>query len=101
MLASESVKVGDTVICMIDEWRKGSKECFDCSVLIKENKGVEVLYLSGYRSRNDFVEWDDVIAKVDMSQPLIHVGAFEGHFLPFESVSVQQSSTEQMNKEVL
>jgi hypothetical protein len=87
MLAIDNVKEGDVVIAMIDEWRDGSVNAFDCNVLDINDKGVEVVYLSGYRSRNDFVEWGNVVAKVDKSKPVVSVanGTFSGHFMSFES----------------
>lgn len=80
-----AIKTGDTVICMIDEWRRGEKQAFDGTVTWKNERGVDVCYLSGYRSRNDFVEWGDVVAKLDMRCKRVTVadGAFEGHFRVF------------------
>lgn len=82
-----SVSVGDTLICMIDEWNRGDKQAFDGHVTWKNERGVDVCYLSGYRSRNDFVEWQDVVAKLDMRCKRVSVadGAFEGHFRVFAS----------------
>jgi hypothetical protein len=76
------VKPDDVLICMIDEWGKGEKEAFDCHITSIRKAGVDVCYLSGYRSRNDFVPWADVVARVDMTRPIIRVadGAFRGHF---------------------
>jgi len=81
------VKVDDVVICLIDEWKTGKKTAFDCNVLSKNEKGVDVVYLSGYRSRNDFVEWDDIVAKVDKSLPWISLAkeySFSGNFHVFK-----------------
>jgi hypothetical protein len=78
------VMVGDTVICLIDEWRSGRKNSFDGTVLSKNEKGTEVAYLSGYRSRNDFVEWNDVVAKVDLSLPMVSTHGFVGQFRVFK-----------------
>ena len=82
-----SVSVGDTLICMIDEWNRGDKQAFDGTVTWKNQRGVDVCYLSGYRSRNDFVEWKDVVAKLDLRCKRVRVadGAFEGHFQVFAS----------------
>lgn len=81
------VSKGDTLICMIDEWRLGAKQAFDGNVISKTEKGVELCYLSGYRSRNDFVEWKDVVAKLDLRCKRVKVadGAFVGHFRVFEN----------------
>ena len=78
------VMVGDTVICLIDEWRSGRKNSFDGTVLSKNEKGAEVVYLSGYRSRNDFVEWNDVVAKVDLQLPRVSAHGFVGQFRVFK-----------------
>jgi len=79
------IMVGDTVICLIDEWRSGRKKSFDATVMSKTEKGVDVLYLSGFRSRNDFVEWVDIIAQVDLSLPRVSLGdhGFIGNFRVF------------------
>lgn len=87
MKPNENIKVGDTLICMIDEWGRGEKSAFDGHVTWMNSRGVDVSYLSGYRSRNDFVPWADIVAKLDMSQPRVLVadGAFEGHFAVFSA----------------
>jgi hypothetical protein len=87
MLAKGNVKEGDVIIAMIDEWRNGEKSAFDGNVLFVNDKGAEVVYLSGYRSRNDFVEWANIVAKVDRRKPVISVadGTFSGNFMEFES----------------
>ena len=78
-----TVELGDTVICMIDEWRSGTKSDFDGTVTAFNDKGVDVLYLSGYRSRNDFVPWADVLAKLDRRADRVQVPgtSYEGHFV--------------------
>lgn len=81
----DEIKEGDTIICMIDEFNNGNKSSFDCTVLSKLNNGFDVIYLSGYRSRNDFVSLNDVIAKVDLSQPVVSVKGFSGHFKVFKN----------------
>lgn len=85
MSAEDSVNVHDTIICLIDEYRSGKKSAFDCHVLQKNERGVDVIYLSGYRSRNDFVEWAVILAKVDKSLPSVSLGnhGFSGHFNVF------------------
>ena len=85
MSAEDSVNVHDTIICLIDEYSSGKKLAFDCHVLLKNAKGVDVVYLSGYKSRNDFVEWPDILAKVDKSLPVVGLGnhGFSGHFNVF------------------
>lgn len=80
------IKKSDVLICMIDEYRQGKKDAFDCHIISMKENGVDVCYLSGYRSRNDFVPWTDIVAKVDMEQPVILIadGAFRGHFTVFD-----------------
>lgn len=83
----ETVKENNVIICMIDEWNNGDKSAYDCRAHTMNSEGVNVVYLSGYRSRNDFVKWEDVVAKVDKRKPEIIVanGAFKGHFLEFKA----------------
>lgn len=83
----QNVKPDDTVICMIDEWNDGTKSAFDGAVISVDDEGVEVIYLSGYRSRNDKVKWEDVKAKVDERKPWVDLRKllspdvpFTGHF---------------------
>ena len=83
---SKVLKVGDTVIFYVDEWGNGKKEVFDGNIVYISPKGYDILYLSGYRSRNDLVQAEDIIAKLDMTKPVIKVadGTFNGHFDTFE-----------------
>lgn len=85
---ADTVKVGDTLICLIDEWRRGKKDGFDGEVLSIDDDGVNVVYLSGYRSRNDHVPWEDIIARPCESEPYISLspwGApFRGQFEVFQ-----------------
>jgi hypothetical protein len=74
---------------MIDEYNDGNKCSFDGHVQAIDDKGVDVLYLGGYRSRNDFVHWADIVAKVDEKMPHISLKkevGFSGHFLKFEAI---------------
>lgn len=69
---------------MIDEWGKGEQDAFDCHITSIRKDGVDVCYLSGYRSRNDFVPWADVVARVDKSRPWVQLEiGFSGHFEVF------------------
>lgn len=79
-------KEGDTIIFRVDEYRNGNVMEMDGNVLYQTPKGVEVLYLSGYRSRNDLIEWKDIIAKVDLSKPRVKLenAPFSGHFHVFQ-----------------
>lgn len=86
--AKSCVSIDDVVICMIDEWKDGKKSPFDCHILSIEENGIDTLYLSGFRSRNDFVSWQDIIAKFDMSFPWVQLDqgfGFSGHFQVFKS----------------
>ena len=89
MKAKDSIKVGNTVIFFVDEYRKGKKEEFDGQVQSIREDGVSVIYLSGYRSRNDFIPWEDVVAKVDGRKPYkrLERASYSGKFLVFEEVA--------------
>ena len=84
-MKAKHIKKDDTVICKIDEWRDDNPSWFDGTVISKNKKGVDVLYLSGYRSRNDFVEWKDICAVVDMSLPWVSIPdvPYQGNFRIF------------------
>lgn len=79
------LKKGDTVICMISEYRVDQKRAFDCTVQHVSDKGASVCYLSGYKSRNDDVPWADIVAKVDKTKPWVQLDdiPFSGSFHVF------------------
>lgn len=83
--SEETIKKEDVIIFSVDEYRNGNKQEFDGNVLFVKEDGAEVIYLSGHRSRNDLIPWEDIIAKVDMSQPRVKLenAPFSGHFLVF------------------
>ena len=85
MNIKESLKVGNTVIFSVDEYRDGNKRQFDGHVQIIGDAGIDVIYLSGYKSRNDFIKWEDVIAKVDMRRKWVKLKSapFSGNFQVF------------------
>jgi hypothetical protein len=85
--SADKINKEDTLICMIDEWNKGVKESFDCHITSFSETGVNVMYLSGFRSRNDFVLWEDVVAKVDLEKPWIDLEgtAYKGNFEVFNT----------------
>lgn len=86
MIASqESIKKGNTIIFNVDEYRDGNIDQFDGHVLSVSDQGVSVVYLSGYKSRNDDICWKDVIAKLDKRRPWIKLSQapFSGHFAEF------------------
>ena len=89
----ETIKVGNTLIFKCDEYRDGHICEFDGTVQMISEKGVEVIYLSGYKSRNDFIPWKDIVAKVDKRLPYVSLKdvAFSGHFLVFSGYDVQDN----------
>jgi hypothetical protein len=89
MVANEAcVKKGDTIIFNVDEYRDGSIDQFDGHVLSASDQGVSVVYLSGYKSRNDDISWSDVIAKLDKRKPYIKLkrAPFSGHFVEYDLI---------------
>ena len=85
--SKESIKVDDVIIFRVDEWRDGTKTEFDGNVQSVRDDGLDLIYLSGHRSRNDFIPWSDVIAKVDRSQPRVKLdnAPYSGNFLQFDN----------------
>lgn len=81
-----NIKVGNVLIFLVDEWNTGSSTEMDGHVQIIDDLGVHVIYLSGYRSRNDFIPWNDIIAKVDKRRKWVSLGefAYKGNFLVFD-----------------
>ena len=79
--SQENIKVKNIIICFIDG------EAFDCNVLSTDENAAHVVYLEGYKSRNTFVPYKDIAAKLDKRKPRISVanGAFEGNFLEFKT----------------
>ena len=65
MKARTNVRQGNTILFRVDEYRSGDIDIMGGQVLYVSSKGAKVVYLSGYRSRNDFIPWKDIIAKVD------------------------------------
>lgn len=91
---TEHIKINDTVICHIDEYHDGNPEWFEGTVISKNAKGVEVVYLSGYRNRGEFVEWKDICAVVYMTKPWISIPEvpFRGNFKLFKKGSKDADS---------
>jgi len=92
---SETIKVNNTIIFRCDEWRDGNKSEFDGQVQLVREKGVDVVYLSGYRSRNDFIPFCDIIAKLDKRRPVksLKNAPFRGHFVEFDNVDEDKLKT--------
>ena len=82
---AENIKIGNTVIFKCDEYRNGKIQEFDGTVLMIDENGCEVVYLSGYRSRNDHILWPDIVAKLDKRKAYISLdnAPYSGHFLEF------------------
>lgn len=86
MIASkENIKINNIIIFKCDEYGNGHIMEFDGHVQSINDNGVNVLYLSGYKSRNDFIPWKDIIAKLDKRKPYITLknSSFRGHFIEF------------------
>ena len=85
--SSENIKVGNTIIFNCDEYNDGNTQDFDGHVQIVDEKGVHVVYLSGYRSRNDFIPYSDVLAKVDKRKAWIRLSnvPYSGNFVEFNN----------------
>lgn len=87
--SSETIKVNNTIIFSCDEWRDGNKTEFDGHVQSVRDEGVDVVYLSGFRSRNDFIPFSDIIAKLDKRRSHISLknAPYNGHFIEFDASS--------------
>lgn len=87
----DSLSVGNVIIFNCDEFCNGDKQQFDGHIQIISDKGVDVIYLSGYRSRNDFIEWKDIIAKVDKRRKWVRLESapFSGNFQVLNDVNEQ------------
>ena len=85
MIASKNtIKINNTIVFYCDEYNNGDIEAFDGTVQTINEKGVDVVYLSGYQSRNDFILWKDIIAKLDKRRTWIGLPCgYSGQFLEF------------------
>ncbi|MDH3354503.1 MAG: hypothetical protein OEL79_04730 [Chromatiales bacterium] len=83
--SADNVKVGNTLIFKCDEFSDGRPQEFDGQVQMVKDDGVDVIYLSGYRSRNDFIPWADILAKLDKRKPYIKLDSapYSGHFVEY------------------
>jgi hypothetical protein len=83
--SKHNIDVNDILICKIDEYNDGNSDYFDGNVIFVCEDGVELLYLSGYSSRRDFVPWKNIVAKVDKDKEWVDLGVipYKGHFLEF------------------
>jgi hypothetical protein len=81
--SEDTIEIGDILICMVDEYYHNNKQPVDGHVLRVDENGVDILYTSGYKSRNDYVVYADVVAKVDQSQPYVKNVCGVFHFLVF------------------
>jgi hypothetical protein len=91
----ETIKINNTIIFCCDEWRDGNKSEFDGTVQLVSDDGVNVVYLSGYRCRNDFIPFSDIIAKLDKRCPVksLKNAPFRGHFVEFENANESELKT--------
>jgi hypothetical protein len=85
--SKDAINKNNILICMIAEYRGEEKQAFDCHITSIEEKGINANYLSGYRSRNDFVPWKDIVAKVDKRKKIINLKdmGFRGKFEVFDN----------------
>jgi len=81
----DNIKVNNVVLFNKDEYATGDVQEFHGQVLGLDNNGVHVAYLSGYQSRNDFVPWGAIFAKVDKRRTWIKLSnsEYNGNFLEF------------------
>ena len=85
--SAKNIAVGNTIVFNCEEYQ-GQPDVFDGSVQLVDEKGVCVVYLSGYKSRNDFIPWKDIIAKLDKRYRWITLkgnAPYSGHFLEFDN----------------
>jgi ABC-type branched-subunit amino acid transport system substrate-binding protein len=84
--SSINIKKGNVIVFNCDEYRNGNTSEYDGHVVSVCDKGVDVIYLSGYKSRNDFIKWKDILAKLDRRKPWIKLtnAAYKGQFLQFD-----------------
>ncbi len=84
--SKETLKEGDKIIFRFAEYHDDDLLEFDGTIYDVRDDGVDVLYLSGHRSRNDLVPYNQIIAKVDLDAPRIRLenAPFSGHFAVFE-----------------
>ena len=82
---SDTIKIGDEIIFYCDEYRDNNISEYNGSVQSIDALGVDVLYLSGFHSRNDSIPFSDIIAKVDAAVPRIKLknAPYNGHFVEF------------------
>ena len=83
--SKDNIKANDAIIFRASEFKDGSISEFNGNVLDVGVDGVEVVYLSGWRTRYDAIPYGDVIAKVDKDQLRIKLdnAPYSGHFLQF------------------
>lgn len=81
--SAENIKIGNTIIFTYLEYDE--VEEYDGIVQAIDKNGVRVVYLNGYKSRNDFILWCDVLAKLDKRKPWVTLSnsVYNGQFLEF------------------
>lgn len=83
--SKETINTDDILICTIDVHGDGRYHNYDCRVIRIDGNGVDTLYLEGYHSRNDYVSWDKIRAKLNDSKDCVEAGEFNGRFQLFDS----------------
>lgn len=86
--SNKTIKEGNTIIFVCDVYRDGDYKEYDGNVLFTTEDGAEVLFLEGYKSRNELVPWNKIVAKVDKHKPYISLMpeiSYSGHFIKFDS----------------
>lgn len=74
------MKVGDQILCLVDEYHNGNKEQTVGTILYFHKGYASIVYLSGHHSRNDDIPKEDIQAVVDESKPWITIGQYSGYF---------------------
>lgn len=75
----ETVKCDDTIFFLVDEWHRGNKRMESGTILYKTDRYVSVVYLSGYRSRNDDIPYNDIYGRLDLTKPWVSIPGWSGH----------------------
>lgn len=77
-------KIGQTVICEIDPYRDGEIGEYDGYITYVGKDSVHVNYLYGYKSFDDMVKFEDIVALVDETKQCEYykTESFSGHLIP-------------------
>lgn len=74
------LKKMEQVVFRVDPYYQGNKEVFFGNVVgvYPESERVDVVYLEGYKSRNDFIPYDDILAVYDEDGEVMSFGGVSG-----------------------